>query len=465
MRGRDIGGRSMNGQGMGGRGGLRTYLAGAAVARTGDEMSGPALLLAGLAATGSAASASALLAALTAAAAIGGPAVGALLDRTTRPGRLLAVALGGYAVGLLAVDRCLGRLPLAFTVLAALLTGLAGPALSGGWTSRLTCVVRPEGLARANALDAMTFNLASLAGPALAGLVATAVGAPFAVAAAAVLIALAVPAALGLPAASPYPGGSRPAARRARRTGVGRRRRALRAARSAVACVSGTPELARATAVSVVSCAGQGVFVACVPLLGARALGGAGRGALLLSGVAATAAVANAVLPRPAGRVAPDTIVWCGAAAQAAGCAVAALGPPRAWPAVVVLVGAGEGPQLTALFAVRHREAPGRLRARVFTTGASLKITAFACGAAAAGPVAARTASDALLLAASLQALACALFAALTPSCRGLPAADRPVSGRAARGDGPRRASPPTSAAADVAPARPKRARGGRRSR
>jgi ABC-type transport system involved in cytochrome bd biosynthesis fused ATPase/permease subunit len=64
--------------------------------------------------------------------------------------------------------------------------------------------------------------------------------------------------------------------------------------------------------------------------------------------------------------------------------------PPLALVALACLavVGAAEGPQLTALFAIRHRRAPGHLRARVFTTGASLKISAFAAGAALAGPLA-----------------------------------------------------------------------------
>ena len=53
---------------------LRGYLAGAVAARAGDEMSGPALLLLGFAATGRPATGSGLLASLTIAAAAGGDA-------------------------------------------------------------------------------------------------------------------------------------------------------------------------------------------------------------------------------------------------------------------------------------------------------------------------------------------------------------------------------------------------------
>ncbi len=81
----------------------------------------------------------------------------------------------------------------------------------------------------------------------------------------------------------------------------------------------------------------------------------------------------------------------------------------------VAVVGLAEGPQLTALFAVRHREAPERLRAQVFTTGASLKITGFAVGAAVAGPLADRSLPGALLVAAGIAALAVPVCFAVRP--------------------------------------------------
>ncbi|WP_157872222.1 MFS transporter, partial [Streptomyces silaceus] len=172
-------------------------LGGAAAARVGDEMAGPALLLAGLAATGSASTASALLAGVTASAAVGGPVLGALLDRAARPGRLLAAALVLYAAGLMGILAGLGTVPLPVTVLLAVATGLLAPALSGGWTAQLPRMVPPDRLPRANALDAMTFNLSGLLGPALAGAAATVLGAPAAVTVAAGLICLAVVGAWG----------------------------------------------------------------------------------------------------------------------------------------------------------------------------------------------------------------------------------------------------------------------------
>ncbi|WP_433354399.1 MFS transporter [Microtetraspora malaysiensis] len=379
---------------------LRFYLAGAVAARAGDEMSGPALMLAGFALTGSTIAASSLLAGITISAAVGGPMLGALLDRAGRPGRLLAGALVLYAAGLGMVLGGLGRWPFAVTILIAVMTGLLGPALSGGWTAQLPCVVLGDHLPRANALDAMTFNVASLAGPALAGGVAGALGAPTAVVVSVVLIALALPAAWMLPARPGRVQGTQA-------TSV------ISDLVSGVRVIVRRPSLARATLASTVSCIAQGMLMACIPLLGERVLGGASRGAVLLSCVAISALVANVVLARFPRSVAPDTIIWASALVQAAALALAMWGQPVVLIVAVLLVGIGEGPQLAALFAVRHREAPDHLRGQIFTTGASLKITGFALGAAVAGPVVTWSLPGALALAASVTVLAALAFFAI----------------------------------------------------
>ncbi|GGQ34477.1 hypothetical protein GCM10010266_67110 [Streptomyces griseomycini] len=382
---------------------LRLYLAGAVTARAGDEMSGPALMLAGFALTGSALEASSLLAGITVSAAVGGPVLGTLLDRAGRPGRLLAGALVLYAAGLGMIVAGLGRLPFAVTVLIAVLTGLLGPALSGGWTAQLPRVLPGDRLPRANALDAMTFSVAGLAGPALAGGVAEALGAPTAVVVSVVLIALALPAAWRLPA-------------RPRRAPGTRTTSVISDLAAGMRVIAGRPALARATLVSIVSCVAQGMLMACIPLLGERVLGGAGHGAALLSCAAVSALAANAVLARFPRAVAPDTIIWASALLQAAALAFAVWSQPVALIVAVLTAGIGEGSQLTALFAVRHREAPEHLRGQIFTTGASLKITGFALGAAVAGPLVIWSLPGALASAASVAALAALAFFAVPPA-------------------------------------------------
>lgn len=377
---------------------LRWYGAGAAAARTGDEMSGTALLLVGLAVTESATTASSLLAALTVSAAVGGPVFGALLDRSAHPGRLLAGALAGYGAGLVLVLVTLGRVPVHATLLVASAAGLLGPALAGGWTSQLPGLVPYERLPHAGALDAVTFNAASLAGPALAGIVVGLWGAPAGVITAVVLISLALPPALALPARG---------ARAVRET-----RRPAPASSLAADLVAGCRAivrirpLARATRASVISCVGQGALVTCAPLLGTRVFGSAAHGAILLSGVALAALGTNAALAARPQLACPDTVVGLSPLVIAVALLLVATCRPVPVVAGMLLVGVGEGPQLTALFAVRHREAPARLRGQVFTTGASLKITGFALGAGLAGPLATWSLPGALLAAACVQILA-----------------------------------------------------------
>ncbi|MGW0908696.1 MFS transporter [Streptomyces sp. NPDC002853] len=389
---------------------LRLYLAGAVVARAGDEMSGPALMLTGYAMAGSTIEASSLLAGITLSAAVGGPVLGALLDRAERPGRLLGGALLMYAVGLTVILAGLGRIPFAVTILIALVTGLLGPALSGGWTAQLPRVVRGNCLPRANALDAMTFSAASLVGPALAGGVAEVWGAPSAMVVSVALIGLALPAAWLLPARpiGAYGDQATTLARSRQATSVltdlaaGLRTDLAAGLRTIIS----RPALARATLSSAISCVATGMLTACMPLLGERVLGEAGRGAMLLSCAAVSALVANAALVRFPRLLAPDTIIWAGAVLQAVALALATTGSPVVLIAAVLIAGAGEGPQLTALFTIRHRESPGHLRGQIFTTGASLKITGFALGAATAGPLVTWSLPGTLTIAASAAALA-----------------------------------------------------------
>ncbi|GHB24068.1 hypothetical protein GCM10010306_016550 [Streptomyces umbrinus] len=389
---------------------MGSFLAGAAAARAGDEMSGPALLLAGYAVGGSAAEASALLAGITVSAAVGGPLLGALLDRSPRPGRLLARALALYGTGLVLMLLSLGRLPLQLTVLIAVFTGLLGPALSGGWTAQLPRVVPRERMPRANALDAMTFSLASLVGPALAGVLAHLLGAPAAVVASAALIACALPAAWTLPT-----------------DGDGDRRRGRDKAPPAapapltadlaagIRAIIRTRPLARATLASVVSCMGLGMLITCTPLLGERAFGSAAEGTLLLTCTAVAALAANAVLARRPRTIAPDTIVWSSTLLLAGALVLSVTGHPVLVVVAALTTGVAEGPQLAALLAIRHRESPERLRSQVFTTGASLKITGFALGAAVAGPLATHSLPTALLTAAGVQLVAGLSFHAFAP--------------------------------------------------
>jgi MFS family permease len=392
---------------MDGRG-LRRYLAGASAARAGDEMSGPALLLLGFAVTGRPETGSGLLASLTIAGAAGGPLFGALLDRGRRPDRLLAGTLAAYAAGMVAVQAAVGRLPMPALAAIALLAGLFSPAVAGGWTAQLPRVVTGRELDRGSALDGLTFSAASLAGPALAAGVAAGIGARAAVLTAAGLVVLAVPPACSL---SRY----RPAAA----AGAGQGPTSLRRQMAAgFALIVARRPLLRATVTSVVSYAGIGMLLVCCPLLGAQRLGSPARGALLISAIAVASLTANAILARRPGAPRrrrpgypqPDTRVLASTLVIGASMAAAALAPGWLTLAAVALGGAGEGPQLTALLAVRHRETPANLRGQVYTTAASLKIAGLAAGAALGGPLAGWSVTGCLLIAAGTELCAAAAY-------------------------------------------------------
>ena len=383
-------------------------------------MTGPALLLLGFAVTGRPGTGSALLASLTIAAAAGGPLFGALLDRSPRPDRVLAVTLcrlRGWASSRWPPPwaGCRSR----WWCCIALAAGLFNPAVAGGWTSQLPRIVTGPALGRGFALDAMTYSAASLAGPALAALIAVALGARTAVITAAALVALAVPSACWLSRFPPAPAGA-PGRPPHRQVAAG------------FAAIIARPALLRATVTSVVSYAGIGMLLVCCPLLGAQRLGGPARGALLISAMAAASLAANAILARRPPRGQPDVRVLVSTLVIGVSMAAAAVAPGWLTMAAVALTGAGEGPQLTALFAVRHREAPGHMRGQIFTTAASLKIGGLAAGTALAGPLAGRSVTACLLIAAGFELCAAAAYVWPDgPGAAGRERAPRPVRKKA----------------------------------
>ena len=414
---------------------LWKYLGGTAVSRAGDEMTGPALLLAGFALTGSPTAGAALLAALTIAAAVGGPLFGVLLDRSPRPDRVLALTLAAYALGVIAIAVAVGRLPVPLVAAIALAAGLFNPAVAGGWTSQLPRIVTGPALSRGFALDAMTYSVASLAGPALAALVAAGLGARTAVIVAAALVALAVPSARSLSRYPPAPLAATRHRQAAPRLGLNRQ------VAAGFAAIATRRPLLRATVTSVVSYVGIGMLLVSCPVLGAQRLGGPARGALLISAIAAASLVANSVLARrhrrpdqhrrpPRGQ--PDARVLASTLVMGVSMAAAAVAPGWFTMAAVALAGAGEGPQLTALFAVRHRESPEHMRGQIFTTAASLKIGGLAAGAALAGPLAGRSVTACLLVAAGFELCAAAAYVLIGPPPKAARPAPPPKAARPA---------------------------------
>lgn len=377
------------------------YLFGALPARLGDNMSDQVLLLASLAVTGSIAAGSSVIAGLTLSAAIGGPILGTMLDRSARsPGRIMTVALGLYALGMGILAFSLGHVPLWLSVVIALLSGLFMPAISGGWSSRLKSFIPHRQLAKISTVDANTFNVSGLIAPGLAGLVAIAFGAYWAAFVLVALLLFALPTAWTLP---------RDATQTAHRTSF------LHDTASGFSAILESRALLRATLVVAISYVGIGMLWVLFPLIGKEAFGKAGYGGLLSSIVSVGALVATMVYAKQARRR-PDMITFL--STLVFGIAITMLYfASNALIAILAMLIAGlaDGPQLAAMYDIRNRETPDRMRSEVFTTGESLRITAAAVGVEIAGLVANSSLSTALLIAGLLEVGAATVFLLITP--------------------------------------------------
>ncbi|TWP34390.1 MFS transporter [Leekyejoonella antrihumi] len=152
------------------------------------------------------------------------------------------------------------------------------------------------------------------------------------------------------------------------------------------------------------------MFDVLAPRIGIAELGGSGHGAMLLSVTAATAGLTTLALSRWPTSVAPDGLLALSMMITTAGFAVTAA--PSAVTVVTgaAIIGIGDGPALVQLMGIRYRDTPSRLSSQIFTTGASLKISAASIGAALAGVLVGRPLYELLLLGGATQLGAAALL-------------------------------------------------------
>ena len=360
-------------------GGLRAqpgwpaFFLAATLARLASEMFPVAAVLLVLDRTGRPGLAGAVVAAFTLPAVVTGPVLGAWLDRTSRRRLALAsnqVLLTASLLGLLAAA---GRGPGWVLPPLAALAGLTGPLATGGYTSMIPLLVPEPLLARANALEASSFNTAAIAGPAVAGALAAVTGPASAVLAEAVLAALAVAAIARLPRVA-VPAGDRPDPLGA-------------TIRQGLRHLARTPVLRGVTVATAVGMGGTGLLTLALPFWAER-LGAGPAGAGYLWAALEAGAIAGALAAaRPTAPWPPQRVVLAGLGLF--GLAILAWPLAPSFPVALVLValaGVAEGPSFAATFATRQRWSPPALRGQIFTTAASLKLGAFAVGSALAGP-------------------------------------------------------------------------------
>ncbi|MFC7616109.1 MFS transporter [Actinokineospora soli] len=348
---------------------MRAYLGAAACARVADEMVGVAVVLLVLHRTSSPALAGAMVTAYTLPSIVSGPVLGAWLDRATHRrailaggGLLLAAATAGVAL-------TAGRSWVPFAL--AVLTGFAVPLTSGGYSSLVPHLVPASGLARANALDAAVFNVAAIAGPGLAGVLAAALSPDAAVLAISGLALVGAALTALLPAVPPVP---------RERSGL------LSTVRAGVRHLVRTPPLLGATLTSALSLGSVGVLATALPLRTAELGAGQSAAGLVWAALEVGCLAATLVLGRRLQDRRVDLVVYACTAAYG----VAMLTWPLAGSLVVLLAlalaaGLVEGLALPGIMATRQRHSPPELLAQVSITGASLKVGGFALGAALGG--------------------------------------------------------------------------------
>lgn len=346
---------------------------GATLARLSTEMHSVAVVLFVLAETGSPQVAGLTVAAATLPTVVTGPLTGVWLDRSRyrravflASPLLLTVAMVGF---LLAGN----RVPSWVLIALGFLAGLPSPVRTGGFSGLIPTVVPEPILPRAYGFEAVSYNVAGIGGPALAGAVAGAAGASWSVAATAMV---AVVSALVI-ARMPFV------------PVEAEQRNVVAALRAGLGLLWQVRPLRSVTVATTVGQLWFGLLVVAFPLLAhdlghPRAVGG-----LLFSVFAVGALVGSVIYARVAARVAEEPAAMVGFilfAVALTGIAVAPSLPVALGAAAVA--GLLDGPLLAATLNLRQRCAPEWLRTQVFTTAASLKIGAFAVGSALAGPAA-----------------------------------------------------------------------------
>ncbi|WP_181010370.1 MFS transporter, partial [Streptomyces sp. SM14] len=162
--------------------GLRRCLGTALLARFADEGMAVSMVLLALERGSGPAVGGLVMTAWMAPHVLAAPVAGSALQRSPAPGRFCAASLAVFGCSIVALGVLLGRAPLALVLLVAVLGGSCGPVATGGLSSVLASLVPRSDRARAYGMDAVVYNVAWVAGPAVVALMATSASAGWAAA-------------------------------------------------------------------------------------------------------------------------------------------------------------------------------------------------------------------------------------------------------------------------------------------
>lgn len=368
--------------------GIGALLASATVSRLADQSASIALVLVVIARTHNPRLAGLVVAAFTVPALLTGPVIGAYLDQLRAKRALFVANQATLAAALAGVAVLAGHAPGAVLIVLGLCAGLTAPVLTGGFSSLVPLVVPPAGLRRANALDAATYNVAGLAGPALVAVIAGAAGAGLALSAVAgiatlgLALVLAAPMPVAATAADQAIPGSLP-----------------KAVADGLQLLRDVPLLRSTTIATTLSQFTQGMLPIALPLLAVSLGHPTSAGAWLLTALSVGGLAGSLASERLlARRTAPAVLVVALAAGGACLGALAATPGFGVALGVAVLAGIADGPLFAATLHIRQRAVPPDRYAQTAATAASLKTGAYALGAAVAGLLAGVLAARQLVL-------------------------------------------------------------------
>jgi MFS family permease len=382
-----------------------SYYLAATLARFADEMVAFTLVLLVLDRTDSPTLAGITGAAYALPAVVTGPLLGAWLDRTAYRRSALAVnqaTLGAVMLGLLIV---VGHSPSWVPPALAAVAGATLPMVSGGFTSMLPSLFRPERLARANAFESVSFSTATIAGPSTAATVAAVVSVDAAAVVIAIAAALSIVAISRLPALPPVGAGGEPF---------------FSSVVGGLVHLARTPRLRASTVTTTLLMGFTGILLIALPLhMSAVGMPKSAAG-YLWTAVEIGSVTTALLLSRLQSRWRPEYVVMVSVAAYGLMLTTWSLAPTFAVLLLLaVAAGLAEGPALPAMFAARQQYSPHALQGRVSTSAASLRVGSSALGQATAGVLVPAIGTHAALVTVGVGLVAASAVGALAGLSRG----------------------------------------------
>jgi MFS family permease len=354
------------------------YLAASIPVRLVTEGTNVALALAAAIDLHDVAIAGALIAVLTAPSVLAAPLIGALLDAVPSP-RLAMLGASLLMAAVLVLAAFLDVVPLPLVFAGLLVGGCVLPVFMGG-LSAFVNEVMPGDVTRGFAVDALSYNIAGIAAPAIvsaATVLLSPTGALLALAGVAVVGGLMLQT---LPL-SPRGGSAHPVAL------------ARGIAAAARHLVTHGPLARAVSAGALVTLGGGALPVVAVLLALARGAHASGGGWLLtgfaIGGVTGALLITVPAVTRRLARFPARWVMACGFSLTGLFTLVAAFTPGFALTFVaLMLAGLPDAPGVSAMLRIRQEESPDTVRAQVFIVAAGLRVATASIGAALVGVLA-----------------------------------------------------------------------------